>query len=141
MPKVTHLTDAFYEELSQITGHLQEGLLPQDYKRFYKLVIRKDLATATRYLEGLYEEYTEVDVYELARIRKREGQEILLGYIQFRIDMCQWLGEAVSTWIKLMLKAGGSKRAGRLTRKAQMKLPATKPRTYPKQPRKAAADQ
>lgn len=130
MPKVTHLTEAFCGELSQITSHLQDGLLPQDYEQFYKLVKHRDLKGATRYLEGLYEEYSEVSVYELAKIRKRDGQETLLGYIKFRIEMCRWLIETIGAWIELMLSVGGSKSAGKLARRQQLKLPIARPQAY-----------
>lgn len=127
MPKVTHLTDTFYDDLEKITTHLQEGLLHEDYKRFYKLVKRKDLAGATRYLEGLYEEYTEIDVYTLARLRKREAWNVLYRYVLFRIEMCHWLMTVTMDWIRLMVDNGGSKKAGKLARAEQRKLPAAKP--------------
>lgn len=130
MSDVTHLSETFYDDFAVVTNNLCQVLTWGEYKKLYKLIMRKDIVAATNLLEFLHDVNTNgVNLWTLAQIRQNaESWHDFYRTVQDLINRWELLNAAIIEWLDLMVRNGGSKTVMRLAKaKRKRRLPAQDP--------------
>ena len=111
MSEVTHLSADFYEEVGAIAAQLQGELTEHQYWTFRHYLREGDLVGATHHLRHIAKAWERTRTSPLGQSHPDRHEHFMV---------------TVRQWRRLMKRNGGPKRATKLVKKADKKLPAPK---------------